>query len=46
MACIMTLITLPHCYHTTHYLAIQACLSIYEDPIPEEKSLKLILLYL
>ena len=42
----MTLITQPHCYCMTHYLVTQICLSIYKDPIPEEESLKLILLYL
>ena len=45
-ACIMTQIALPRCYHTTHYLATQTCFPVYKDPIPEEKSLKLILLYL
>ena len=45
-ACIMTQITLPRCYHTTHYLTTQTCFHVYKDPIPEEKSLKLVLLYL
>ena len=39
MACIMTLIALPHCY-----LMTQTCLPVYKDPISKEKSLKLVLL--
>ena len=45
-SCIMTQIALPCCYHTTHYLATRTCFPIYKDPVPEEESLKLILLYL
>ena len=42
----MTQSTLPCCYHTTHYLVTQICSTVYKDPILEEKSLKLVLLYL
>ena len=41
IACIMTQTTLPCCYLTT-----QTCFPVYKDPSPEEKSLKLVLLYL
>ena len=38
-AYIMTLITLPRCYHISHYLTTQTCLSVYKTPFLGRRAL-------